>query len=75
LSSVTFRQAYLSQQLAVLRRAGGPTESREGLFVYYRVATAEVIEALDAAEKAVGPRSGPRGIPANCECPHCREKQ
>jgi ArsR family transcriptional regulator len=79
-----YRQAYLSQQLGVLRRAGLLAERKDGLFVFYRVAGPEVTSMLDAARLAVGQqppggahparrRPSPRAETPSCDCPHCRQ--
>lgn len=44
------RQAYVSQQLAVLREAGLVCFRRDGWNVLYRIARPEVYELLDLAE-------------------------
>jgi ArsR family transcriptional regulator len=60
-------QAYVSQQLSVLREAGVVTDRRDGLFVYYRLADEEVEQLIGAA---LGP-PGERSTPAECPCPCC----
>ncbi|MGD2178134.1 MAG: metalloregulator ArsR/SmtB family transcription factor [Anaerolineae bacterium] len=60
-------QAYVSQQLSVLREAGVVTDRRDGLFVYYRLADREVERLV---EVALGPAEV-RGKPVECSCPHC----
>jgi DNA-binding transcriptional ArsR family regulator len=60
-------QAYVSQQLSVLRGAGVVTDRREGLFVYYRLSDPQVERLL---EQALGPAGQPTPI-AGCPCPHC----
>jgi DNA-binding transcriptional ArsR family regulator len=67
------RQAYISQQLALLRTGGLITDRREGWNVYYAVAQPDVFVLLDTAYAMVGggdpaPRLRP---PANCPCPRC----
>lgn len=70
------RQAYLSQQLAVLRKAGLITDRREGMNIFYRIARPEVLNLLDAARSMVG---GTAVIalhaarPHACPCPKCAE--
>lgn len=60
-------QAYVSQQLAVLRDAGVVTDRREGLFVFYRLADPQVERLL---EQTLGPAGQPVVVPG-CPCPHC----
>ncbi len=48
------RQAYVSQQLAVLRRVGLIADRREGLNIYYRIVEPHVLAMLDAARAIAG---------------------
>jgi DNA-binding transcriptional ArsR family regulator len=65
------RQAYISQQLMVLRDAGLVESRKEGLSVFYRLvdsATRDVLGAL------FGPTEGHAPEPlAACLCPRCAE--
>lgn len=71
-----FRQAYISQQLAVLREAGLIQDRRDGWNIYYRVCEPRVFEVLNAVEKILYPVE----LPAlsrhakNCPCPKCSAK-
>ena len=70
---LSYRQAYISQQLAVLREAGLVRDRREGWNVYYWVARQEVFALLDTALLMVGgaaERELPERLP-NCVCPKC----
>ena len=60
-------QAYVSQQLRVLREGGIVSDRRDGLFVYYHLVD-ERAESL--IEQALGPIRR-RREPADCQCPHC----
>lgn len=60
-------QAYVSQQLRVLREADVVTDRRDGLFVFYRLADQQVERLL---EQVLGPASEPTAV-AGCPCPHC----
>jgi DNA-binding transcriptional ArsR family regulator len=67
------RQAYISQQLMILRAAGLVVDRRDGLNMFYRVVRPEVFAVLDAA-RGLADRSGPGAIslrPADCPCPNC----
>ena len=67
-----YRQAYISQQLAVLRGAGLIQDRREGWNIFYRVADARVYEVLDAVRRITGqadPEIKNPGVA--CPCPHC----
>lgn len=60
-------QAYVSQQLSVLRKAEVVTNRRDGLFVYYRLASRQV-------ERLLGEILGPgdeRTTLEECPCPRC----
>lgn len=63
-------QAYVSQQLGVLREAGVVTDRKEGLFVYYELADEQVEHLL---EQTLGPAEEPAAIQC-CPCPHCEEE-
>ena len=76
-AALGYRQAYLSQQLMVLREAGLVDDRRDGWNIYYRVSTPEVFSVIDAAWLAVGEHkqvSLPLVI-ASCSCPHCTEEK
>jgi len=62
-------QAYVSQQLGVLRDAGVVTDHRDGVFVYYQLADRQVERLM---EEVLGPRSEPTR-PQACPCPRCEE--
>lgn len=66
------RQAYISQQLMVLREAGLIEVRREGWNAYYRLAGPAILPVLAAARAAVGEApSQPPAVAANCSCPKC----
>lgn len=60
-------QAYVSQQLGILRDASVVADRREGLFVFYRLADVQVEHLL---EQMLGPAGKPRPV-EGCPCPHC----
>jgi len=69
------RQAYLSQQLAVLRDAGLIQDRREGWNIYYRIVNAEVYSILDAASNFIGPKEAVTVLKnVNCPCPQCNSR-
>jgi ArsR family transcriptional regulator len=66
------RQAYISQQLMVLREAGLIEDRREGWNVFYRIADPSVFQVIDAARLALGEAEAPRHVvPDGCACPKC----
>lgn len=76
-AALGLRQAYVSQQLMVLRQAGLVADRREGWNIYYRATKPEVYVLLDAAFAATEPvrafRETPLILPkpAACSCPKC----
>ncbi len=69
-----YRQAYISQQIAILREAGLIQDHRDGLNIYYRVIHPEVYALIDVARTMVGvaiPRSPFDAPHAPCPCPKC----
>lgn len=65
------RQAYVSQQLAVLRKAGFIRDRREGPNIYYQITRREVLDLLDVARTLVGEDEPWQPLPAGCACPRC----
>lgn len=67
-----FRQAYISQQLAILREAGLIQDRRDGWNIFYRVADPKVYSILDAVQAVVGEDNSPSPKePVHCPCPMC----
>ncbi len=63
------RQAYISQQLIVLREAGLVEPRKDGLQVFYRLVDPELEALLDAT---LGPATEVlQEVIARCPCPHC----
>jgi DNA-binding transcriptional ArsR family regulator len=69
-TALGYRQAYISQQLSVLREAGLVQDRRDGWNIYYRVAQLRVFDVLDAAQAATGAKPQRRKAAA-CPCPQC----
>jgi DNA-binding transcriptional ArsR family regulator len=66
------RQAYISQQLMVLREAGLIEDRRDGWNVFYRIADPSIYQVIDAARLALGEASAPHpAVPEGCDCPKC----
>lgn len=63
------RQAYISQQLMVLREMGLVEARREGLQVFYRLSDEMTAQLLDAFLGPVERTEQPRL--EGCSCPHC----
>src|SRR6266498_4412952 len=51
---LNLRQAYISQQLMILKQAGLLEARRDGLNLYYRVVKSEVFTVLDALQSVTG---------------------
>lgn len=70
------RQAYISQQLAVLREGGLIQDRRDGWNIFYRVVDTRIFEVLDSVQRITGqalpemPRAG-----IHCSCPRCMAEQ
>lgn len=63
------RQAYISQQLMVLREAGLVDSRKEGLQVFYRLSDRVTEELL---QLALGETDAEPRLPLDgCPCPHC----
>ena len=63
-------QAYVSQQLRVLREAEVVTDRKDGLLVFYRLANPRIEQLL---EDVLGPAGEPTCVPG-CPCPHCQAR-
>ena len=72
-SLLELRQAYISQQLMLLRKEEIITSRREGKYVYYRLAKPEVLEVIKTAGEIVNVPKESFVIQdhSNCECPKC----
>jgi DNA-binding transcriptional ArsR family regulator len=71
-----FRQAYISQQLMVLREAGLIQDRRDGWNVFYRVTEPRIFDVLKAVNQMLAPESAShQDRPAvTCSCPKCSAK-
>jgi ArsR family transcriptional regulator len=67
------RQAYISQQLMILRKKKIITSRRDGKYIYYRLQKPKVLDIIQAAAEIVGVPSDKLEIQdhVNCECPKC----
>lgn len=69
------RQAYISQQLAVLRESGLITDQREGWNIFYRLARPDLLAVVGAARAMLGVPTPALGRPASCPCPLCASER
>lgn len=66
------RQAYVSQQLAILRKAGLVADRRDGPNSFYRIIHPEVLTMLDTARAIASEASVTLEARSNaCSCPRC----
>jgi DNA-binding transcriptional ArsR family regulator len=69
------RQAYISQQLSVLRDAGLIIDRRDGWNNYYRVADNRIFPILDNMQTIIGNvKQEFFPITVNCSCPKCHKE-
>ena len=76
-ATLGLRQAYISQQLMILKQAGLLGSRRDGLNLYYRVIKPDVFNILDALRSVSGVTSKPprhKHAKTNCACPKCSSK-
>jgi DNA-binding transcriptional ArsR family regulator len=67
-----FRQAYISQQLSVLREAGLVQDRRDGWNIFYRVADERIYEVLNIVRRITGQGEPELKKPVVlCNCPKC----
>jgi ArsR family transcriptional regulator len=77
-ATLNLRQAYISQQLIILKQAGLLESRRDGLNLYYRVIKPEIFNVLDTLSSATGVTTK---LPkhkhgnADCPCPKCNSVQ
>ncbi len=70
-----FRQAYISQQLKVLKDAGLIIDEREGWNIYYRAINSEIFQVLDDISRLTGELMEPfRKQTISCSCPKCNKE-
>ena len=75
-AALGYRQAYISQQLSVLRDANLIQDRRDGWNIYYRVTKPQVFALLDVGQTMVGGKPSKRKLAHraeldNCLCPRC----
>ena len=61
-------QAYVSQQLRILKDAGVVDTNRDGVNIFYRLVDPMTRRLLDAA---LGPVDARRAVDTSCPCPRC----
>jgi len=76
-ATLSLRQAYISQQLMILKVAGLIESRRDGLNLYYRVNKPEIFNVVDTLSSVTGVVTKlPKHKHANveCPCPKCNVK-
>ncbi|MDR7522908.1 MAG: metalloregulator ArsR/SmtB family transcription factor [Armatimonadota bacterium] len=77
-AALEHRQAYVSQQLAILRKAGLIVNRRDGAYTYYALRDHGVLGLVDLARRIHGRRPVPAlsatGRLAGCACPQCSQE-
>lgn len=64
-------QAYVSQQLRILKDAEIVDTDRDGVNIFYRLVDPLTRQLLDAA---LGPIDAQRPVDAHCPCPRCADE-
>jgi ArsR family transcriptional regulator len=73
-ATLNLRQAYISQQLMVLKQANLVEWRRDGLNLYYRVTKPEIFRVLDMIRSVTGAVPKPfkhKHANLDCPCPKC----
>lgn len=68
-----WRQAYLSQHLMALRKAGVLVASRQGRNIHYRLADPRLLDLIRQAAELQGVGLPELAPSASCSCPNCRK--
>jgi DNA-binding transcriptional ArsR family regulator len=74
-ATLGMRQAYLSQHLMALRRAGILVTNRDGRFIYYRLANTQILDVINAASDSININIENEieiSTKGNCLCPKCQ---
>lgn len=69
-----WRQAYLSQHLMALRKAGIVVTSREGRNVHYRLKNPDLLELIYRAADIQGVKLRNPTRSPECSCPNCSQE-
>jgi len=77
-ANLAMKQAYLSQHLMALRKAGILIATRDGRFMHYRLANTEILDIINNVARILNleAQQGETGfIHQDCSCPQCKEKK
>jgi DNA-binding transcriptional ArsR family regulator len=71
-AALGYRQAYISQQLSVLKDAGLITDRRDGKYIYFSIRQEKLHEMIRQSTLLLGVNDPePPPAPALCTCPKC----
>jgi DNA-binding transcriptional ArsR family regulator len=70
-----WRQAYLSQHLMALRKAGVLITSREGRNIHYRLSDPRLLDLICQAAELQGVTLPELAPSPNCSCPNCKKEK
>lgn len=75
-AALGYRQAYISQQLMMLRKVGLVKDRRDGWNIFYRVTRPDIYAVIDAMNEFVGQKPALADHPTRlreekCPCPKC----
>lgn len=71
-----YRQAYISQQLMVLREAGLIADRRDGWNVFYRVIEPRIFDIMAAVDQLLPIVESTQGKQqVSCTCPKCSSRE
>jgi len=76
-ATLGLRQAYISQQLMILKEARLVEARRDGLNLYYRATQPQIFSLLDALGSVTGAPAKPpqhKHAQVRCPCPKCNVK-
>jgi DNA-binding transcriptional ArsR family regulator len=66
-----WRQAYLSQHLMALRKAGVLLERREGRYIFYHLSDPRLLDMLRQMSEIWDVSLPETPLASDCSCPHC----
>lgn len=76
-TALGWRQAYISQHLMALRKAGILEDRREGRYVFYRLKNTAYLDLVAASAEVCGlsleATLSKTNKYSSCECPHCSQ--
>ena len=74
-ATFNWRQAYLSQHLMALRKAGVLVTSRQGRNIHYRLSDPRLLGLIRQAAELQGVTLPELAPSPNCSCPNCKKEK